>query len=106
MKLRAAAGKLRPRYVGPFEVLASVGKNAYKLQLPSSMAVHPVFNVSLLPVELDVEGDVYYEVEALLTHDGGYRRQKYLVRWKGYDESEDTWITEEELKQGAKEILL
>jgi len=39
--------KLRPRYVGPFKVLARKGK-AYRLQLPSAMKTHPVFYVGLL----------------------------------------------------------
>ena len=42
-------GKLSPRYVGPYEILQRVGKVAYKLKLPSEMAlVHPVFHVSIL----------------------------------------------------------
>jgi hypothetical protein len=41
--------KFDARYLGPFTVSKRIGKLAYKLELPSSMArVHPVFNVSLL----------------------------------------------------------
>ncbi|GKF67343.1 hypothetical protein Tco_0197022 [Tanacetum coccineum] len=40
-------GKLNPRYVGPFRVLAKVGKVAYKLELPQELSrVHHTFNVS------------------------------------------------------------
>jgi hypothetical protein len=43
------SGKLSPRYIGPFSILARVGSLAYRLQLPESMAgVHPVFHVSVL----------------------------------------------------------
>ena len=39
---------------GPFKVIESVGNYAYKLELPSSTKIHPVFNVSLLsPVTND-----------------------------------------------------
>ena len=42
-------GKLSPRFIGPFEILSRVGEVAYKLALlPSLLAVHPVFHVSML----------------------------------------------------------
>ena len=42
-------GKLSPRYIGPFEMLACVGKVAQRLALPSSMSgIHDVFHVSML----------------------------------------------------------
>ena len=43
------AGKLSPRFVGPFEVVGRVGTSAYRLALPSYMSdVHDVFHVSVL----------------------------------------------------------
>ncbi|GJZ43274.1 putative reverse transcriptase domain-containing protein [Tanacetum coccineum] len=42
-------GKLNPRYVGPFKVLAKVGEVAYKLELPEELSrVHNTFHVSNL----------------------------------------------------------
>ena len=42
-------GKLSPCYVGPYEILQSVGKIAYELKLPNELAsVHPIFHVSIL----------------------------------------------------------
>ena len=42
-------GKLKPRYVGPFEILKKVGKVAYELALPPHMQhIHNVFHVSML----------------------------------------------------------
>ncbi|GJR56611.1 putative reverse transcriptase domain-containing protein [Tanacetum coccineum] len=57
-------GKLNPRYVGPFKVLAKVGKVAYKLELPQELSrVHHTFHVSNLkkcyadePLAMPLEG--------------------------------------------------
>ena len=38
--------KLMERYVGPYMIKEVVSSNAVKLQLPSSMRIHPVVNVS------------------------------------------------------------
>nr|GFC34482.1 putative reverse transcriptase domain-containing protein [Tanacetum cinerariifolium] len=56
--------KLNPRYVGPFTVLAKVGKVAYKLELPQELSrVHHTFHVSNLkkcysdePLVMPLEG--------------------------------------------------
>nr|GEZ57636.1 putative reverse transcriptase domain-containing protein [Tanacetum cinerariifolium] len=57
-------GKLNTRYVGPFKVLAKVGKVAYKLELPQELSrVHHTFHVSNLkkcysdePLVMPLEG--------------------------------------------------
>ena len=42
-------GKPNPRYIGPFKVLARIGRLAYKLELPSELSsVHNTFHVSNL----------------------------------------------------------
>ncbi|GJQ94437.1 hypothetical protein Tco_0005576 [Tanacetum coccineum] len=44
-----ADGKLNPRYIGPFKILAKVGTVAYQLELPEQLSrVHSMFHVSNL----------------------------------------------------------
>ena len=98
--------KLTSRSIGPFRVIAVVSPVAYKLALPASMRVHPVFHVSLLqphrtsaafparqaavrppPIAADAKGELW-EVEAILDKRRG---PQWLVRWKGYGPESDSW---------------
>ena len=40
--------RLSPKYYGPYKVLQNIGTMAYKLELPPSSQVHPIFHVSCL----------------------------------------------------------
>jgi hypothetical protein len=109
-----ASGKLSPRYIGPFSILARVGSLAYRLQLPESMArVRPVFHVSMLrkflrdpdhQIELEpiaVQQDLTLEchqVRILESLERVMRRRtiKYVkVLWINQSEREATWELEE-----------
>ena len=50
--------KLSPQFCGPFKILKKVGPVAYKLELPATSKVHPVFHVSRLRRRLYNEDNV------------------------------------------------
>jgi hypothetical protein len=107
------SSKLSVKYSGPFLISAAVGKNAFKLDLPATVNIHPVFHVSQLkryladdtlhpeqtatqpgPVYADKKGAVF-EVESILgkrlRSRGTTRSWEYLVKWRGYPAWESTW---------------
>jgi hypothetical protein len=102
--------KLDVKRTGPFEVLEQINPVAYRIRLPPSWKLHPVFHVSLLrlahideklhpdPIRDDlrpppdiIDNEEEYEVEKIIDHRGGIRRRQYLVKWRGYPISEATW---------------
>ena len=46
--LNQPSKKFRSRYVGPYKIIEKISSQAFKLDLPSNMKVHPVFHISLL----------------------------------------------------------
>jgi hypothetical protein len=111
--------KLAPRRYGPFRVAAKISNVAYKLELPDTWKIHDVFHASLLtpyketekhgpnflepPPEL-VDGEPEWEVEQILG-DRTYRRKKqFLIRWKGYAPTYDSWVDESDIN--APDLLM
>jgi len=91
--------KLMERYVGPYAIKEVVSSNAVKLQLPSSMRIHPVVNVSrIVRYKEQVKGQKKeegkpveeWEVEKILNKKKIKGVEKYLIRWKGFTAEGDT----------------
>jgi hypothetical protein len=120
LKVLTASRKLSPRQYGPFPIKQKISEVAYHITLPPSMKIHDVFHVDLLmpytrttaygkpylhpPPEM-IDGEEEYEVEDILMHRKIGRNQKlqYLVKWKGYPLSENSWVDSKDLR--APEIL-
>jgi len=88
-----------------------ISTNAIKLDLPSTVRIHPVVNVSRVrrykdqvegqkkeqPAPVIIEGEEEYEVEKILNKKKFRGKDRYLVWWKGYTVEEDTWEPKENL---------
>jgi hypothetical protein len=106
------AAKLTARFVGPFKVTRVINDNAYELELPPQLRIHPVQNVSKLrryrhsPAEfqgrpepanrpppdcIDPAGDAQWTVERILAQRRVGRGLQYLVKWKGYPNEDSSW---------------
>ena len=100
--------KLDWKRLGPYKVLKRIGLQAYKLALPPTMRhLHDTFHVSLLdsvkattlpprmpppPPALYVkDNQEYFEIENILDSKRIGRRLHYLIKWKGFLDSENSW---------------
>jgi chromodomain-containing protein len=103
--LRRPTRKLAEQSVGPFRIMERVG-NAYKLDLPDSIKVHPVFApeklrraTKLKPLDgqtidpqppVTVDGQDEWEVERILAVRLVRKKLLYRVKWVGHDD-DLTW---------------
>jgi hypothetical protein len=107
----AEIGKLRPRWEGPFPVVALAGPNTYTLALPKRFQCSPTVNVDRLKPyhrrtdRPDAPGPVAgggpqageYVVEQLLNRKVFRGKPYYLVRWQGHASADDSWEPVENL---------
>nr|GEY68037.1 putative reverse transcriptase domain-containing protein [Tanacetum cinerariifolium] len=118
-------GKLNPRYVGPFKVLAKVGKVAYKLELPQELSrVHHTFHVSNLkkcysdePLVMPLEGvhiddTLQFVEEPVEIMEREIKRLKrsriplVKVRWNSRPGPEFTWEREDSFKKKYPHLFI
>jgi len=81
----------------------------YRLKLPTEWRIHDVFHIDLLTPyrETDLHGSNYsrpapdlidneeeYKVEKILDSRqfGRRRKRQYLIKWKGYPDSDNEWV--------------
>ena len=79
---------------------------AYRLDLPPTWRIHPIFHVSNLkrfnwstkfvrverpPSPIVIKGEEEYEAEGILQHKGKGASRRYMVLWKRYSITEASW---------------
>lgn len=112
LRRQQPSAKLTPQWIGPFRVQDIIGRQAYKLILPTDMKIHPVIHTSRLkpyevregempplPTSLPLveEGDeLQYEVERIIDVKGR-RRCEYLIKWKDWPDEYNQWVPEQDI---------
>ncbi|GJP73241.1 hypothetical protein CLOP_g3985 [Closterium sp. NIES-67] len=101
---------------------ATVTPVTFRLRLPATWKIHNAFHVQLLkpywdpntifvghqpppPPPVLVQNEPEYEVQSVLAH----RRRRngsieLLIRWKGYDPSEDSWVPETDMGNARRPL--
>jgi hypothetical protein len=91
--------------LGPYEILEKVGASAYKLKVPGNGRRYPVYNEGLLspyaeppphrrdprPPPAIISGQEEWEVEEILKSRKRGKGHQYLIKWKGFPHSGNTW---------------
>ena len=124
LTIRTGVSKLNPKYIGPFRIARIINSVAYQLDLPKNMNIQNVFHVSRLrtakesgsfpdrpvlekpppAVIADSEKDSEWEIEKIIDKKRRRNRIEYLVRWRGYDSYENSWLPVSELKNARQAI--
>jgi hypothetical protein len=107
IKTSRPSDKLDYKKLGPFKVEETISTTNYRLSLPKTMKIHPVFHISLLepapanakPHKYDIEVyDEEFEPEKLLARELRKGEVHYLVKWKNCGHEENTWEPVRHLK--------
>jgi len=90
---RRRSEKLAEHFVGPYKVKEIVSSNTIELELPKSIKIHPIVNVSRVwlykpqteeqkiipPKPVIIKGEEEFEVEKILNKQVVQGKEKFLV---------------------------
>ncbi len=117
--------KLDNRFAGPLKVTKVLSPNVVELEWPEgSRRTTKKINIEKLkkintsedailwpgrnqlsrPLPIHVDGEEEWEIEKILRERSFEKGKEFLVRWKGYPPSDDSWIEEKDLNN-SKELL-
>ena len=113
--------KLAPKHHGPFPIKRALSMITYQLTLPEQWKIHNMFHVDLLTPyrETEFHGPNYtqpppdligeeeqYKVEQVLDERnyGRWKKKQYLVKWKGYPDSDNQWLDAKDM-ENAQELI-
>jgi len=106
--------KLNNKSIKLFKVKRNIKGLSYKLDLLKKMRIHSVFHASMLQccnqfiplqtTEMSVESDKEYQVKNILEKRMISGKAHYLIKWKGYNISENTWELTENLNDCARTL--
>ena len=96
--------KLTKQFVGPYKVKGIISSNTIKLELPRSVRIYSVVNVSRVrlykpqvkgqkkipPKLVIIKEEEEFKIEKILNKRIVQEKEKFLVRWKGYMAEENT----------------
>eukprot|EP00730_Choanoeca_flexa_P009230 TRINITY_DN12614_c0_g2_i1.p1 TRINITY_DN12614_c0_g2~~TRINITY_DN12614_c0_g2_i1.p1 ORF type:complete len:1337 (+),score=253.89 TRINITY_DN12614_c0_g2_i1:1150-5160(+) len=118
--------KLQTKYTGPFQVTQVNNSQSCTLHLTKPYTkAHPTLNVKHLkkfvdspprfntrrqstgpdPVDFDDDDNPLYLVEDILDCRTYRRKLQYLVKWKGYDHSENSWEPASQLPPAVDPLI-
>ena len=115
LPLRDGTRKLAEKWTGPYRIAARVTREAWRLELPPQLRLHPVFHTSQLkpvhgnprqspPIQLADQEEHEFEVDRLLDTRTVRGVKQYLVRWKGYSAFDDSWEPASNLANAAAKV--
>ena len=114
MKTLYPTAKLGPKRYRPFKILKQMSPAVYQVEILKHWKIHNVFHAHLITPYKEMElhgpnftqpppdlvgGEEEYEVEKIIDMKqmGRWHKTYYLVKWKGYPTSDNSWEPRENI---------